>query len=216
MKKLLFLFFLIFNKFTLAQTVQVNNIILFPANPSNIDTIYAIADLVFDHDNCQLNNYYLTFNGNDVTLNTKYCLGNNSSNCYVIDTFNLGVFSTGNYYFNFSLAIIPNNCVAPAYTIYTDLIDTVDVGTYTITVENKSIDKFTILANPTTNSTICIKANNINPFQISCFNSIGNLIFERNNVIDTENIFLPNDKGIYMLRIVDSQNQLHFFKCISN
>ncbi len=216
MKNLIFLLMLLSSEALFAQYGQVNNVTLYPPNPSNADSIYVIADVSFGFDNCSLLNTYSVQIGDTLLLSTNYCLGNVVSNCNSIDTINFGVFPAGNYIAIFKLAVRPNNCQMPSNTIVLTTVDTINVTMFTGNGIKIEKSKFNLFPNPTHDSEINISVNTNLPYQVTCYNSLGELMFERCNLINSKSIVLPDNKGVYLIKIVDDKNQLHFFKIISN
>ncbi len=75
-----------------AQSGFIDSITIFPSNPTEVDSIYVIADLSFDRTNCSLFNSYSMLYQDSLILHASYCLGNIASNCSSTDTFNLGAY----------------------------------------------------------------------------------------------------------------------------
>ena len=198
-----------------AQYGQINSVVLFPANPTNTDTIYAVADISFGYDNCILNNNYNILNGGSLHLYTNYCLSNVLSNCTAIDTFNLGVFGVGNYIVDFSLAVRPNNCQMPSVTINTVSIDTLTIGLLTSFNVSEASGNYFLFPNPTHNSEVNVKANDTSLYSISCYNNMGLLAFKLNNLAGNQKINLPEVKGIYFIKITDKKSLNSTFKCVN-
>jgi hypothetical protein len=212
--KLMLLIYL-FSHNIYAQYGTINSVYLFPSNPTDADTIYAVADLSFFYDNCILNNSYTIQNGNNLHLHTNYCIGNVQTNCSKIDTFNLGIFAAGTYTANFSLAVRPNNCLFPGVTINTVSIDTLTIGLFTSINANEANRDYSLFPNPTHNSEVNVLTADPKPFSISCFNNIGMLVFEMNNLTGNQKINLPEVKGIYFIKITDNKSLNNTFKCVN-
>ena len=217
MKKIrcfLILFYFISNH-GFAQTGNIDSFILFPPNPTNVDSIYVIADLSFDRTNCSLVNSYSIPYQDSVLLHASYCLGNITSNCYSVDTFNLGVFSAGNYSLDFHLSVRPFNCNGPAVTVDYSFNNLFTVGLFTSINVNEASRDYSLFPNPTHNSEVNIKTTDPKPFSISCFNNIGMLVFEMNNLTGNQKINLPEVKGIYFIKITDNKSLNNTFKCVN-
>jgi hypothetical protein len=54
-----------------------------------------------------------------------------------------------------------------------------------------------------------------NPYNLICFNSLGQVLFEMNNLISNQAINLPRENGIYFIKITDHQNQMSLLKCMN-
>jgi len=94
----LLLFFLL-NNLLFAQSIQ--QLTVFPANPTTADSIRIIGDLQFTSGGCQMNDAYFTTSGSSVNVHVRHCPGMLTYICDVTDTVTIGLLPAGNYTLNF-------------------------------------------------------------------------------------------------------------------
>jgi hypothetical protein len=85
------------------QAQYINNLSIYPANPTSNDSVYFIASCYFQSGSC--NNKTLTFgiNNDNITCNAIHCIGLATYICYDSDTFSVGKLAAGNYTFHYNL-----------------------------------------------------------------------------------------------------------------
>jgi hypothetical protein len=111
--------------------------------------------------------------------------------------------------------IRPNNCLFPGVTINTVSIDKLTIGLFTSINANEVNRVYSLFPNPIHNSEDNVKATDSQPFSISCFNNIGMLVFEMNNLSGNQKINLPEVKGLYFIKITEDKSLNNPFKCVN-
>ncbi|MFM2135485.1 MAG: hypothetical protein RL021_885 [Bacteroidota bacterium] len=102
MKKTLTLSLLLFLLSQLkAQNLQ--QLSLFPANPTVNDTVYVVADLMFFSGGCDLEQSTVNVSGNSISVTAKHCPGLLAVICYTTDTIAVAPLSSGTYTLDFTV-----------------------------------------------------------------------------------------------------------------
>ncbi|HEX8517052.1 MAG TPA: T9SS type A sorting domain-containing protein [Bacteroidia bacterium] len=82
----------------------IQNISVFPANPTTSDIVVVYADLQFSSMGCQVDNQGHTTSGSNTNASAHHCLGMLSAICNRTDTFNLGTLQAGPHIFQLTLS----------------------------------------------------------------------------------------------------------------
>ena len=214
MKKVLFLLCLLSNKLLFAQFGQVTNVQIIPANPTDADQIKAVVEVMLGTSPCTLDNHTSSINGSTIELQTYYCGGMLQTICGRTDTINLGMLAAGMYNLNVNMW---TGC-GPYTPVDSALSNgfVVSVFSGSAAVEKESI--FSLFPNPTNNSIVNLQSNSTRPYNINCFNGLGQEVLVMNNLTGNQTINLPKERGIYFIKITNYQNQISVLKCqqISN
>jgi hypothetical protein len=194
-----------------AQFGQVTAVQIIPANPTDIDQVKAVVEVMLGSSPCTLDNAVSNINGNTIELNNYYCEGMLAMICSRTDTINLGTLAAGMYSLNVNIA---SGC-GPYTPIDSALSNgfTVSVFSGITAVEKESI--FNVFPNPTNNSVVNLQSNSTNPYSIVCYNSLGQEAFGISNLTGNQTINLPKEKGIYFIKVIDHQNQISVLKCLN-
>ncbi|MFM7216431.1 MAG: hypothetical protein ACKO1U_00280 [Bacteroidota bacterium] len=83
-----------------AQNLQ--NVSLLPPNPTSVDTVKVVAELMFTSGGCDLVSSYSAVTGSQIDVEVKHCAGLLAVICYATDTISLGILQPGAYQLNFS------------------------------------------------------------------------------------------------------------------
>ncbi|MFM9052632.1 MAG: hypothetical protein ACKOKF_10025 [Bacteroidota bacterium] len=101
MKKSITLFtLLIISMFLKSQNLQ--NVSIYPANPTSADHIKVIGNLMFTSGGCDMLSNTYSVNSNQIDVEVKHCTGFLAVICYTTDTIDIGNLPAGNYLLNFS------------------------------------------------------------------------------------------------------------------
>ena len=194
-----------------AQFGQITGIQIVPANPTNIDQIKVVVEVMLGSSPCTFDNYTNAMNGNTIELNNFYCGGLLQTICNRTDTINLGAFNPGIYNLNVFMSV---GC-GPYTFVDSSLSNgfTVSVFSGITTVVKENI--FSLFPNPTNNSVVNLQSNSTNSYSIVCFNSLGQEAFGMGNLTGNQTINLPKERGVYFIRVIDHQNQTTILKCFN-
>ena len=75
-----------------------------PTYPTNTDTVYVYAELVFASSSCPLDMKSHSVLGNNIVASTQHCLGMLTAMCNTTDTFKLNPLAVGTYIFDLTLS----------------------------------------------------------------------------------------------------------------
>ena len=75
-----------------------------PIYPTEIDTVYIYADLMFSSSDCNCFTKIDYMSANSITATTLHCLGMLSTICNTTDTFKINPLSAGTYIFDLTLS----------------------------------------------------------------------------------------------------------------
>lgn len=214
MKKGLILFFLLTSKILFAQPGQIDSIYFFPLNPNNIDSVYFVADVNIGFQDCVLDTSYKFFDGDTITFYANYCSLTVMSNCSRTDTFNLGVLPSGNYFLNFIAFIGVNNCNTPNAILDASFNNVFSVAPTNGLKGTNLGGNFSVFPNPINNSIVNLKSDTSYPYNLNCYNGLGQEVFEMAGLTGNHTINLPKENGIYFIKIVDHKNQTSILKCL--
>ena len=77
---------------------------IFPTYPTETDTVYIYADLMFSSSDCDCLTKIDYRSGNSITASTQHCLGMLSTICNTTDTFKFDPLPAGSYTFDLTLS----------------------------------------------------------------------------------------------------------------
>ena len=86
------------------QQGSIISFTIFPTYPTETDTVYIYADLMFSSSDCDCLTKIDYLSGNSITASTQHCLGMLTAICYNTDTFKINPLSTGTYTFDLTLS----------------------------------------------------------------------------------------------------------------
>lgn len=211
MKNFLLILCLFSSNLLFAQFDHVTNVQIIPANPTEADQVKAVVEVMIGSSPCQLDNYTNNTIGNTIELTNNYCGGMLSTICSRTDTINLFSLTAGTYNLNVNMAV---GC--GPYTLVDSALNysfTVSVFSGINNVEKESV--FSLFPNPTNNSVVNLQGNSVNPYSISCYNSLGQEVFGMSNLTGNQSINLPKERGIYFIKVIDHHNKISILKCFN-
>jgi Secretion system C-terminal sorting domain len=86
-----------------AQAQFIDQISVFPPNPTTNDEIHFIANCYFGSGTCDQKSQYISVNGSEISASAIHCLGMLSYICNETDSFTIGYLPAGTYHVNFQL-----------------------------------------------------------------------------------------------------------------
>jgi hypothetical protein len=211
MKKVLFILCLFSSNLLFAQFGQITAVQIIPANPTDVDQVKAVVEVMLGSSPCNLDNAVSNINGNNIELNNYYCEGMLTTICSRTDTISIGTLAAGMYSLDVNIA---TGC-GPYVSVDSALSNgfTVSVFSGVAHIEKESI--FSISPNPTNNSIVNLQSISTNPYSIICFNSLGQEVFGINSLSGSQAINLPKENGIYFIKVIDFDNQISILKCFN-
>ncbi len=214
MKKVLFILCLFSGNLLFAQFGQITSVQIIPANPTDIDQVKAVVEVMLGSSPCTLDNAVSNINGNTIELSNYYCEGMLTMICNRTDTINLGTLAAGMYSLNVNIA---SGC-GPYIAIDSALSNGFVVSVFSEIGGVEKENKFSLFPNPSNNSIVNLQSNSTHSYSIICYNSLGQQAFGMSNLTGNQAISLPKENGIYFIKIIDAQNQISVLKCsnISN
>jgi hypothetical protein len=211
MKKALFILCLLSNNLLFAQFGQITNLQIIPANPTNVDQVKAVVEVMLGSSPCTLDNAVSNINGNNIELNNFYCGGMLQTICSRTDTINLGILAAGMYSLNVNMA---TGC-GPYTPVDSALSNSFMVSVFSGMTTKDKENIFSLFPNPTNNSVVNILSNSINSYSVVCFNSLGQEAFGMSNLTGNQTINLPKENGVYFIKITNHLNQTSILKCMN-
>jgi hypothetical protein len=103
MKKTITLFALLASITTHGQHLQ--QLSIYPANPSSTDSVRVIGDLMFFSGGCDLESSNISVNGNQIDVTVRHCPGLLAFICYISDTITLPPLPAGAYSLDFNVLV---------------------------------------------------------------------------------------------------------------
>lgn len=214
--KNLFLFTVLFTVLSQGISAQgVNQVTIYPVNPSANDTIYVISDFTY-HGNCSfgLVYSYSYLAGSVIYILPTYCGYGDTTLCNSIDTFKTGPFPAGNY--TVSIEYHQGSiCPASGFDATIALFDTsVVIGAPTgLTDEMDDTSLIKIYPNPSSGIIYINKRfNSEDNSSLMIKNMLGETVLILNHIPGELNIeHLP--KGVYSI-LFENDSQQHVFKFI--
>lgn len=194
-----------------AQFGQITSIQLLPANPTDADQVKAVVEVMLGTSPCTLDNSTSTIAGNSIQLHNFYCGGMLQTICGRTDTIDLGTLAAGTYNLAVSMAVGCGPYTQVDSSTTNSFIVSVFSGLSFLTAQQN----FTLYPNPTGNSLINLQTVSSNPYSIICYNSIGQEAFVLNNLQGNQQLILPKDNGLYLIKIIDSQNKISMLRCVN-
>ena len=86
------------------QQGSIISFTIFPAYPTETDTVYIYADLMFSSSDCDCLTKIDYRSGNSITASTQHCLGMLATICNTTDTFKFNPLAAGTYIFDLTLS----------------------------------------------------------------------------------------------------------------
>ena len=83
---------------------SISSLTISPTYPTETDTVYIYAELLFSSSNCPLDIKSYIISGNNIAASTQHCLGMLATICNTIDTFKINPLSVGSYTFDLTLS----------------------------------------------------------------------------------------------------------------
>ena len=83
---------------------SISSLTISPTYPTETDTVYIYAELMFSSSNCPLDIKSYIISGNNIAASTQHCLGMLSTICNTTDTFKINPLSAGAYTFDLTLS----------------------------------------------------------------------------------------------------------------
>jgi len=142
----------ILTTFCFAQGGSILSLDITPTSPTDLDTVYLIANLAFNSSDCPLDNKGFTIVADThIQANTHHCIGLASAICNTSDTFKIGVLSKGDY--RFSTTLTSGGAPVPCTPgIVADDMDTLVFNvTSAVSINDKELTDFSFYPNPANN-----------------------------------------------------------------
>ena len=79
---------------------SISSLTISPTYPTETDTVYIYAELLFSSSNCPLDIKSYSISGNNIAASTQHCLGMLPAICNTTDTFKLNPLAEGTYTFD--------------------------------------------------------------------------------------------------------------------
>jgi len=202
---LLFLLFFSFSN-VFSQPISIDSLSIYPLLPTENDSVYFIINVTHASTSCDIHSPNVNPIQNDtIRVDLSFTAGMLGAICYSVDTFCLGILSSGNYTLIVSIPIFgPNPPPSPI-----DTLDfTVNISTSTNSLINLK-DPTRIYPNPSEGLLFVEIEKNDLELEIADIN--GRIIFSKqfnNHSSNTvEKIDLSNfSKGIYFVKIKNSNS----------
>ena len=86
------------------QQGSIISFTIFPTYPTETDTVYIYADLMFSSSGCDCLTKIDYRSGNSITASTQHCLGMLATTCNTTDTFKFDPLPVGTYIFDLTLS----------------------------------------------------------------------------------------------------------------
>jgi hypothetical protein len=83
---------------------SISSLTISPTYPTNTDTVYIYAELLFTSSSCPLDMKLHSVLGNNIVASTQHCLGMLTTICNTTDTFKLNPLAVGAYIFDLTLS----------------------------------------------------------------------------------------------------------------
>lgn len=211
MKNFILILCLLSSKLLFAQFGQVTSVQIIPPNPTDVDQVKAVVEVMLGSSPCTLNNSVSNVNGNIIEISNFYCEGMLSMICNRTDTINLGTLATGVYSLDVNIA---TGC-GPFVPVDSSLSNGFTVSVFSGIDFMEKQNNFKIYPNPIYNSIVNLQANSTHPYSFVCYNSIGVEVIGMTNISGNQVINLPKEPGIYFIKIIDYQSQTSILKCIN-
>ena len=118
LKQLLILGLILFGKQVFGQLPAIDSLKMIPQNPTSADEIKIICYATFPSGSCDMDNHFVTIQGNQITLNLEYSPGAATYICNDVDTVSLGNLDAGDYELDVNLIIMPMDTIEDQDTLY--------------------------------------------------------------------------------------------------
>ena len=82
---------------------SIISLTVFPTYPTETDTVYIYAELLFTSSDCSLDMKSHSVLGNNIVASTQHCLGMLTAMCNTTDTFKLNPLAVGTYTFDLTI-----------------------------------------------------------------------------------------------------------------
>lgn len=179
----------------------INNLSIYPTNPTSNDSIYLIASCYFQSGSCNQKTLNHSIINEYIDCDALHCIGMAAYICYEEDTFSIGQLPAGNYIYRYTVnAGFGFNPCTPG--IVPGPMDSLSFNVTTASgINNENVPEFIIGPNPCTDY-ITIKTYSNEEILVSVIDMKGKIcqqeITSGNNInISTYNI----EVGIYFLII---------------
>ena len=83
---------------------SISSLTISPTYPTETDTVYIYAELMFSSSNCPLDIKSYIISGNNIAASTQHCLGMLATICNTTDTFKFDPLPVGTYIFDLTLS----------------------------------------------------------------------------------------------------------------
>ena len=187
---------------SMAQTIQ--QLTIYPSNPTVNDTIFLLADLQFNSTSCGLDYKSFSLNGNAIAANAQHCVGIAQAICNITDTFIIGKISSGKYHFGLQLTHggAPAPCT-PGFAVSD--YDTLSFVVRAVTeIKKNKLQAFKIFPNPVDDKLTFSSVAKQFIQEIKIFSISGELVITENLVWDKLDVSnLP--AGVYFISILHAR-----------
>lgn len=118
LKQLLIPGLILFSQQVFGQLPSIDSLKMIPNNPTIADEIKIVCYTTFSSGSCDMQNHYVTVQGNQITLNLEYSPGAATYICNDVDTVSLGNLDAGDYELDVNLIIMPMDVIEDHDTLY--------------------------------------------------------------------------------------------------
>lgn len=155
----------------------INQISIYPSNPTGNDTVYLISDFSY-YGNCTYGLVSAAVLQNDsvIQIYPEYCGFGDSTLCHAIDTFSMGILAEGNY--NIELEYHQGTVCAGGFDAIIANFDTsLYIGALSVNTTDAFEDKICIYPNPTQDY-LNIEMDHTESTQIKLLTMAGKLVLQ--------------------------------------
>lgn len=195
---------------TFGQIHAIDSMKLIPENPTAGDEIKLICYSAFSSGGCELQNYSVSFQGNQITVNMEHEPGFLTYICHSVDTISLGNLSMGDYQLYANLIIQPMDELADTDTLSFSVDNSLRID------EHSNTGNLTIYPNPF-DQAFQIKTDAvIEQLEISSVSGqkiiLDKTLITLDNMIDVSGL----KNGIYLLIATDTKGNKYTKRILKN
>lgn len=171
---------------TFAQLPSIDSVQILPANPTDGDSVKLVYYTTFATGPCSLDTFIYSQQDTSIYIMLNYAVGDFTAICHSVDTINLGLFQSGNYFATSALTI------GLLQAIF-DMDSTSFAITKTLSVSDNFNQGKSIVLYPNPVTDIVHIKNLESSTMLRVYNIVGQVIYQaqfkanENNVIETHN-----------------------------
>lgn len=196
-----------------AQIGMIDSLKILPKIPTTLDSIKVVSYATFSSGGCEMVNYEVSMEGNEITVDAFHRVGMLTVICNSTNTINLSQLVSGNYNITYNLREGSSQLIYDTETIsfYVNVLPH-SVGSRGLSSSIK------IYPNPfNSSSTISFDKKLLNPLlEIKIYNMLGQEMKQINNMIDSKIIFNRGGltKGLYFVNLINNNRIIAIEKII--